>query len=140
MIERLERELQNWLKRLETFLHGLKHRKVIANFFEAEKIINDYWEILQLVYDEDVLPEMKKQGYDSDIEIEIPKSVWVVISNKLYPALNLITKDASNLVSIYKTDIDNLKSTTKGDLFLIQTTTTDDVLIMFNTIIRGKQQ
>lgn len=151
MLNNLEKELRNWLRKLENFLKELNsaerckqktvaQKKVLANFFDkkAEKIINEYWEILQLVYDEDVLPEILYQGFDVEQLEDIPKPVWDTISPKLKPILQLITNDASDLLKTYETCLGRLNKDTKEDLQLISTTTTDDILIMFNTILKEK--
>ena len=147
MLNNLEKELRNWLGKLETFFEELSsnqrtvaQKKALADFFDkkAEKIINEYWEILQLVYDEDVLPEIKKQKFDVDQLNDIPKSVWDKIAPKLKPILKLITDDASDLLKIYESCLERLNEGIKKDLYLIATTTTDDILIMFDTILREK--
>jgi len=142
MLERLEHELRNWLIKLEDFLIELRAKKVVAasGFFnkKAEKIINEYWEILQLVYDEDVLPEMRKQGYDPEQETSVPPDVWAIIVPKLKPILNLITKDSYDLLEIYNKDILQLDIITVTDLKLIATASGDDVLVMFDAILKEK--
>jgi hypothetical protein len=150
MLEHIEVKFKKWLEKLESFLKEMRehreqttqqpHKRIRASFFDkkAEKIIDEYWEILQMVYDGDVLSEMEKQGYDPDIEKEIPKSVWEIIAPKLQPILTLISKDASDLLEVYKMEIDELDSENKTDLLLIRTATVDDALAMFNTIIKEK--
>ena len=152
MLNNLEKELLKWLVKLEAFLKELSldrskdlktaaHKKAFAAFFDkkAEKIINEYWELLQLVYDEDVLPEIQKQGFNIDHLDNIPKPVWDTIAPKLKPILNLITNDASDLLKTYSSCLDKLDEIVKEDLQLISTTTTDDILVMFTIILRDKQ-
>ena len=140
MLERLEQELRNWLQRLQTLFEEMRSRKAVASFFEkkAEKIVNEYWELLQLVYEEDVLAEMRKQGYDPEQETEIPKPVWKTISKKLKPILKYLSEDASDLLKVYGEEVAEFNSILKEDLFLIQTATTDDALTMFNITLKEK--
>ena len=63
MIERLSTELKNWIGSLEALFVEMSSRKVSAGFFEkkAEKLINEFWDLMQLIYDQDVLPEMENR-------------------------------------------------------------------------------
>jgi len=129
MLERLDDELNKWLKKLEVFLVELRGKTAIATFFDkkAEKIINEYWDLLQLIYDEDVLPEMKKQGYDPEKLDYIPVKVWSNIEPKLKGILKVLTQDASDLLQMYKDDLKKLDPNIRQDLFLIKTTNTQDI-------------
>lgn len=141
MIGQLASKLKKWLKDFESVLMDIKQRSVSsASFFDkkVQLLVDDFWKMMQKVYDDDVLTEIKKQGFDVDTADEVPRQVWSVIAPKLDPVLKVFRSDMSKLLKLYKNQLDTLSDDTLGDIDLIKDIKTDEVLIMFNTTLKDK--